>query len=36
MGFEPVTVIRTLARLKYRGANAANVSDDDVLQGLLG
>lgn len=36
MGFEKKTVIDTLARLNYRGANIANISDDNVLNALLG
>ncbi|KAL8290547.1 hypothetical protein RQP46_002805 [Phenoliferia psychrophenolica] len=36
MGFEPPAVISTLARLNYRGAKASTISDDEVLQGLLG
>lgn len=36
MGFEKKTVIDTLARLNYRGANIAKISDDQVLNALLG
>lgn len=35
-GFEQAQVIDVLSRRNYRGSNINNVSDDDILNALLG
>ena len=35
-GFDQARVIDVLSRRNYRGSNVQNVSDDDILNSLLG